>query len=224
MHVFATRRLARRHAVLAVLMALIASAALAGCQHPTPVSAEIGPGPSTELDGVFDVPFSAPEHAPRALQAYTIWDAPAVAQYPFERIEPAISPEPTAAPVDEAPVVEASPTVEEPASPPDTGRLVDAGIASTYGEGDGFQGRRTACGQRFDTNVPQVAHKSLPCGTVVRVEDTTTGKSVVAEVTDRGPYVRGRVVDLSLASFRQLHPGSPDLLGVRVYVVDPNAA
>jgi rare lipoprotein A len=57
----------------------------------------------------------------------------------------------------------------------------------------------------------------------VRVEDATSGKSVVAQVTDRGPYVRGRVVDLSWAAFSQLHPRTPDLLSVKVYVVDANA-
>ena len=102
---------------------------------------------------------------------------------------------------------------------PHPGRLVDSGLASTYGEGDGFQGRLTACGQPFDPHVPQVAHKWLPCGTRVRIEDTTTGRSVVAEVTDRGPYVRGRVVDLSTAAFAELHPGGPGLLRVNVYVV-----
>lgn len=94
------------------------------------------------------------------------------------------------------------------------------GIASTYGTGDGFQGNLTACGQVFDTYVPQVAHKTLPCGTMLRVEDVDTGNSVVVEVTDRGPYIDGRIVDLSWAAYRQLDPSAPGLLNVRTYLVD----
>ena len=102
---------------------------------------------------------------------------------------------------------------------PPSGR-VRAGIASTYGEGDGFEGNRTACGQIFHTSVVQIAHKTLPCGTVVRVEDPDTAITVDAEVTDRGPYVAGRIVDLSWAAFKQLDPSGPGLLHVNVYVLN----
>jgi rare lipoprotein A len=98
--------------------------------------------------------------------------------------------------------------------------LFQSGIASTYGEGDGFEGNRTACGQIFHTSVAQIAHKSLPCGTLVRVEDANTGRAVEAEVTDRGPYVTGRIVDLSWGAFRQLNPSGPGLLHVNVYLLD----
>jgi rare lipoprotein A (peptidoglycan hydrolase) len=98
--------------------------------------------------------------------------------------------------------------------------LFESGIASTYGEGDGFEGNRTACGQIFHTSVVQIAHKSLPCGTLVRVVDTDTGTSVEARVTDRGPYVSGRIVDLSWGAFKQLDPTGPGLLHVNVYLLD----
>jgi len=98
--------------------------------------------------------------------------------------------------------------------------VFESGIASTYGSGDGVEGARTACGQIFRTSEVQVAHKSLPCGTVIRVEDIETGKSIEAEVTDRGPYVPGRIVDLSWAAFETLEPSGPGLLHVNVYVVD----
>ena len=65
----------------------------------------------------------------------------------------------------------------------------------------------------------QIAHKSLPCGTMVRVEDVDTGRSVDAEVTDRGPYVSGRIVDLSWGAFKQLDPTGPGLLRVNVYLL-----
>ena len=98
--------------------------------------------------------------------------------------------------------------------------VFERGIASTYGLGDGFEGNRTACGQVFHTHVVQVAHKSLPCGTLIRIEDVHTGRSVDAEVTDRGPYIAGRIVDLSWAAFKQLDPSAPGLLSVNLYVLD----
>jgi len=98
--------------------------------------------------------------------------------------------------------------------------VFESGIASTYGEGDGFEGNRTACGQIFHTNIVQVAHKTLPCGTVLRIEDTDSGLTVEAEVTDRGPYIPGRVVDLSWAAFQQLDATGPGLLHVNLYLLD----
>jgi rare lipoprotein A len=97
--------------------------------------------------------------------------------------------------------------------------VYERGIASTYGLGDGFEGNLTACGQVFRTQVVQVAHKTLPCGTMIRIEDVETGLSVDAEVTDRGPYIRGRIVDLSWAAFKQLDPSGPGLLSVNVYLL-----
>jgi rare lipoprotein A (peptidoglycan hydrolase) len=127
------------------------------------------------------------------------------------------TPVPTQAPtVAPTPMPTAEPTIL-PAPEP---KLFQSGIASTYGEGDGFEGNRTACGQVFHTQVVQVAHKSLPCGTLVRVIDTDTGRSVDARVTDRGPYVPGRIVDLSWGAFAQLHPTGPALLNVDVYLID----
>ena len=102
--------------------------------------------------------------------------------------------------------------------------FVESGIASTYGSGDGFQGQITACGQVFDTNVPQVAHKSLPCGTMLRVQDVDNGRSVDVLVTDRGPYVPGRIVDLSWAAFQQLDPTGPGLLNVEITAIPTDNA
>src|SRR5579872_3849760 len=103
---------------------------------------------------------------------------------------PSPTPRPTVAPI-----------VPPTAVPTPAPSVYESGIASTYGEGDGFEGNLTACGQVFHTQVVQIAHKSLPCGTHVRVVDTDTGKSVDAQVTDRGPYVAGRIVDLSWGAF-----------------------
>ncbi|WP_243369464.1 septal ring lytic transglycosylase RlpA family protein [Microvirga solisilvae] len=79
-----------------------------------------------------------------------------------------------------------------------SGKIVQSGRASWYGPG--FQGRKTASGETFDTNELTAAHRTLPFGTKVRVVNKKTGKSVVVRINDRGPYAHGRVIDLSRAS------------------------
>ena len=75
---------------------------------------------------------------------------------------------------------------------------VQSGAASWYGPG--FHGKRTANGERFNTNDLTAAHKTLPFGTKVQVTNERTGKSVVVRINDRGPYAHGRVIDLSKAA------------------------
>ncbi|MEA2874199.1 MAG: rare lipoprotein [Hyphomicrobiales bacterium] len=75
-----------------------------------------------------------------------------------------------------------------------------AGMASMYGtKGDGYAGRRTASGERVNSGALTAAHKTLPFGTMVRVTNSRTHKSVVVRINDRGPFVRGRVIDLTPA-------------------------
>lgn len=85
------------------------------------------------------------------------------------------------------------------------GRSLQSGMASWYGPG--FHGRRTASGERFNQNDMTAAHRSLPFGTRVRVVNQTSGTSVVVRINDRGPHVRGRIIDLSKASARALGIG-----------------
>jgi rare lipoprotein A len=73
-----------------------------------------------------------------------------------------------------------------------------SGRASWYGPG--FQGRRTASGEAFNTNAPTAAHRTLPFGTKVRVVNKKNGRSVVVRINDRGPYAHGRIIDLSRAA------------------------
>lgn len=77
-----------------------------------------------------------------------------------------------------------------------------SGRVSWYGPG--FHGRRTANGETFNTHDLTMAHRSLPFGSEVRVTNLVNGRSVVLRVNDRGPYVRGRIADLSNAAARQL--------------------
>ena len=71
----------------------------------------------------------------------------------------------------------------------------ERGLASLYSPH--FQGKRTASGERFDTHNLTAAHKTLPFGTRVRVLSLSTGKEVVVRINDRGPFVKGRIIDLS---------------------------
>jgi hypothetical protein len=79
---------------------------------------------------------------------------------------------------------------------------VQQGRVSWYGPG--FHGRRTANGEIFDSGDLTMAHRSLALGSTVRVTNLENGRTVVVRVNDRGPYVRGRVADLSHAAAREL--------------------
>lgn len=75
---------------------------------------------------------------------------------------------------------------------------VETGYASWYG--GHFQGRLTANGETFDTNQLTAAHRTLPFNSIVRVTNVKTDRSVVVRINDRGPFVEGRIIDLSRAA------------------------
>ena len=124
---------------------------------------------------------------------------------------PEPTPEPTVAPTPRPPVKTPAPqpVVLPSLDPPATGGVV---VASWYGPG--FYGNRTACGQTYSQAIFGVAHRTLPCGTLVTL--TYGGRTVTVPVIDRGPYVAGRSLDLSYAT--KLALGCPDLctLSMRV--------
>ncbi len=78
----------------------------------------------------------------------------------------------------------------------------ETGTASWYGRR--HHGRITASGERYNMYALTAAHKKLPFGTLVRVRQQKTGTSVIVRITDRGPYVKGRIIDLSYAASRGL--------------------
>ncbi|MDR6504049.1 rare lipoprotein A [Burkholderia ambifaria] len=79
---------------------------------------------------------------------------------------------------------------------------VQFGVASWYGEP--FHGHRTASGERFNMYALTAAHRTLPLGTRVKVTHVLSGRSVIVRINDRGPYVHGRVIDLSMAAAKVL--------------------
>lgn len=82
------------------------------------------------------------------------------------------------------------------------GPYYETGIASWYGPG--FDGNMTANGEIYDMDAISAAHKTLPFGTMVRVVEIETGRSVVVRINDRGPFVEGRIIDLSKGAAREL--------------------
>jgi rare lipoprotein A len=90
--------------------------------------------------------------------------------------------------------------------PPSQDRRDDAplaeGVGSYYGES--LRGRRTASGERFDPDALTAAHPRLAFGTCLRVENADNGRSVRVRVNDRGPFVPGRILDVSAAAARAL--------------------
>lgn len=97
-------------------------------------------------------------------------------------------------------------------------RPTQSGKASYYA--DRYQGRSTASGEPYDKNAMTAAHRKLAFGTRVRVTNTTNGKSVVVRINDRGPFAKGRVIDLSRAAFSRIGNTAEGLLPVTVEVLD----
>jgi rare lipoprotein A len=93
-------------------------------------------------------------------------------------------------------------TTDEPTAEVEQATEIDGGMASYYS--DELAGNRTASGERFDPDELTAAHRSLPFGSLVRVTNVANGDSVVVRINDRGPFSRGRVIDISHAAARQI--------------------
>ena len=93
----------------------------------------------------------------------------------------------------------------------------DTGTASYYA--DKFDGRTTANGETFDNSAYTAAHRTLPFGTRVRVTRTDTGEQVTVRINDRGPFVRGRIIDLSQRAARDINMIANGLTEVRIEVI-----
>jgi rare lipoprotein A len=125
--------------------------------------------------GLADIPANTPAEAPAA---------------PAPVVEPVAQPA-MAAPAET--VVEAEPQPEH----------LGEGEASFYGYE--LAGNRTASGERFNPKALTAAHRTLPLGTKLRVTNKTNGKSVIVRINDRGPFVKRRLIDVSLAAAQQIN-------------------
>jgi rare lipoprotein A len=102
-------------------------------------------------------------------------------------------------------------------SPPPSASAERTGEASWYGRP--FHGRRTASGEVYDMYKLTAAHPTLPFGARVRVTSLSNGRSVEVRINDRGPAVRGRIIDLSYAAARAIDSVGAGVFPVRLRVV-----
>ena len=98
----------------------------------------------------------------------------------------------------------------------------ETGMASWYGAP--YHNRRGSNGEVYDMNAMTAAHLTLPLGSIVRVTNLKTGNSAVVRITDRGPFVAGRIVDLSLAAAKALDVYLPGIAKVRLEVLQSPAS
>ena len=92
------------------------------------------------------------------------------------------------------------------------------GLASYYAEP--YHGRRTASGEVFDTyKAMTAAHRTLPFNTVVRVQNTANGKAVEVRINDRGPFIAGRIIDLSVRAARAIDILRPGVVLVKLQIL-----
>ena len=102
--------------------------------------------------------------------------------------------------------------------PPASG-WTEEGVASWYGGRDGFEGKPTASGEIYDSSLLTAAHRELPLGSIVDVTNLDDGKTVRVRINDRGPFIAGRVIDLSRAAAREIELLGPGVGPVRLSVV-----
>lgn len=95
--------------------------------------------------------------------------------------------------------------------------FTESGLASFYA--DRHQNRTTAGGELYKHELKTAAHKKLPLGSSVKVTNIKNGKSVMVKINDRGPFVKGRIIDLSKSAFSDIGSTSTGLLEVRIEVV-----
>ncbi len=122
------------------------------------------------------------------------------------------------------PVVASAPKKNKPSPAPAPPGYTEEGNASWYGVP--FHGRHASNGEIYDMYKLTAAHRTLPFETMVRVTNLNNGKSTVVRITDRGPFVDNRIIDLSLAAAREVDSVGPGVVPVRVEVlggVDPTA-
>lgn len=132
------------------------------------------------------------------------------ANHPAEG-EPRIAPKPS--------VPSPSPKRGKSPSTPVPQGYVEEGNASWYGIP--FNGRRASNGEIYDMYKLTAAHRTLPFDTLVRVTNLNNGKSTTVRITDRGPFVENRIIDLSLAAAREIESVGPGVVPVRVEVLTP---
>ena len=151
-----------------------------------------------------DVPPPPPPEAPAEVAP----PAPPAASIPSPKPKPA------------EPAVSAD--LAEPTLPADAKPLAaETGLASWYGPP--YHNRRGSNGEIYNMNAMTAAHRTYPLGSIVRVTNVQTGSTALVRITDRGPFIRGRVIDLSLAAARKVEVQRPGVAEVKVELMQSPA-
>jgi len=121
-----------------------------------------------------------------------------------------------------SPQPEGSADLAEPTIPVDAKPLAtETGIASWYGPP--YHNRRGSNGEVYNMHAMTAAHRTFPLGSIVRVTNLKTGHTALVRITDRGPFIPGRIVDLSLAAAQKLDVWRPGLAEVKVELMESSA-
>jgi len=115
------------------------------------------------------------------------------------------------------PDVDRRPPGIEKAKPGKEKRWRQEGIASWYGKK--YHRRKTASGERYNMYELTAAHRTLPFGTILKVTNLENGRTVKVRINDRGPFVKGRIIDLSLAAAREIGMVQAGIVRVRIVMV-----
>ena len=113
-------------------------------------------------------------------------------------------------------------SIQAPPSRPTSPSSTQTGRASWYGQA--HHGRKTASGEIYDMTQLTAAHRTLPLGTRVRVTNVGNGRSVVVRINDRGPFIDGRIIDLSQAAAREIGAIGAGVVSVQLEVLEAAAA
>jgi rare lipoprotein A len=119
--------------------------------------------------------------------------------------------------------VKVEPPAAEPTLPAGALPLVtETGLASWYGPP--YHNRRASNGEVYDMHAMTAAHRTFPLGSIVRVSNVKTGHTALVRITDRGPFIPGRIVDLSLAAARKVDVWQPGVALVKVELMQSPAS
>jgi len=169
-----------------ILILVLALAFLAACGHPKQAHVNVPPPPPPSSTTVPPAPTSQPEPSPPPAKENP---APSKSEEAADLAEPTL-------PADAKPIV------------------TETGLASWYGPP--YHNRRGSNGEVYNMNAMTAAHRTYPLGSIVRVTNVKTGQTALVRITDRGPFIPGRIVDLSLAAARKLDVWQPGVAQVKV--------
>jgi len=138
---------------------------------------------------------------------------------------PPAQPSPKSAPNAESPTPakpDEDADLAEPSIPPDAEPIVtETGLASWYGPP--YHNRRGSNGEVYNMHAMTAAHRTFPLGSIVRVTNVKTGSHTLVRITDRGPFIPGRILDLSLAAARRVDVWQPGVAQVKVELMQAPA-